>query len=303
MFIFGFKHPPVELTVSHLPTAGEESLARVANCEPYLRRWKSHVEPVLPIVPEPKVRNRRRPSPVRPPSGRSRRTQQLGEERHIRNDQQAGRRVAHQRECQINARERDVLQGEVENAVHNGEHHRKVLRDLDRGVPHGPDDACGLRVVRLCLHIQARRVRSQHTVRGTLHMLQFWMLGCWTRIPIPWQGDRFSMLLVLPKKKNGCAQLSRDMIHVTVEDVMSQLRRQEVRVEIPRFAVESHSDLIPHLEKLQILQVFTPGANLSGVSTNKNEKLLVNNVFHSAKLIVDETGTEAAASMGKFQYR
>ncbi|KAL0276191.1 UNVERIFIED_CONTAM: hypothetical protein PYX00_003807 [Menopon gallinae] len=117
-------------------------------------------------------------------------------------------------------------------------------------------------------------------------------------INIPYQGDRFSMLIVLPKKKNGCAQLGRDMIHVTLEEILSQLKRQEVRVEIPRFTVESNSDFVPYLERLQILQVFTPAANLTGISKNKKEHILVSNVFHSAKITVDEDGTEAAAAVG-----
>lgn len=106
------------------------------------------------------------------------------------------------------------------------------------------------------------------------------------------------MLVLLPKKRNGVRQLSRDLVHATMEEILSQLTKQDVYVQMPRFTADYHKDVADSLKLLQVSQVFGPSANFSRILQQQNESIFVSNIFHSAKIIVNEEGSEAAAATG-----
>ena len=68
---------------------------------------------------------------------------------------------------------------------------------------------------------------------------------------------------------------------------------RKVTLQLPRFTFSSSSDLIPALQSLGLKTAFSSGADFSGMSTLASE---VSGVGQEAFIVVDEEGTEAAAS-------
>lgn len=106
------------------------------------------------------------------------------------------------------------------------------------------------------------------------------------------------MLLLLPTKRNGIQELSRDVIHVSMRSILSSMKMQEVFIQIPRFEISYEHDLIESLKKLHVAEMFGRSANFSNIVSFNSSTLSVNHVFHSAKIKVDEEGSEAAAATG-----
>ena len=64
---------------------------------------------------------------------------------------------------------------------------------------------------------------------------------------------------------------------------------------LPRFAAESHVELVPTLKALGVRAAFDPNrGDFTGITTQ--EPLYISAVVHQANITVDETGTEAAAA-------
>ncbi len=75
------------------------------------------------------------------------------------------------------------------------------------------------------------------------------------------------------------------------------MRRQEVRVSLPRFKMEETYDMKSLLISMGMEDVFDEQkVNLSGMSPNND--LVVSKVVHKAFVEVNEEGTEAAAATG-----
>ncbi len=75
------------------------------------------------------------------------------------------------------------------------------------------------------------------------------------------------------------------------------MRRQEVRVSLPRFKMEETYDMESLLISMGMEDVFDElKVNLSGMSPNND--LVVSKVVHKAFVEVNEKGTEAAAATG-----
>lgn len=106
------------------------------------------------------------------------------------------------------------------------------------------------------------------------------------------------MVILLPNKRNGIKQLTRDIIHIPIGSIFSELREKEVYLQLPRFSAEYKNDLSESLKSLQITDIFSQKANLTRILTDKNETLFVSKILHAAKIIVNEEGSEAAAATG-----
>ena len=73
------------------------------------------------------------------------------------------------------------------------------------------------------------------------------------------------------------------------------LEDRMVQLSMPRFGVETATDLATVLAALGMPSAFDPDrADFSGITTA--ERLFISNVIHQANIDVDEKGTEAAAA-------
>lgn len=110
------------------------------------------------------------------------------------------------------------------------------------------------------------------------------------------------MLLLLPNEGNKVEQLSRDLVHVSLNSILSEIKSQEIFVQIPKFEISFETDFVEILKKLQVSSLFSPRANFSNITLSNSDSLTVQNVLHSAKITVNEHGSEAAGSTGKNRY-
>jgi serpin B len=116
-------------------------------------------------------------------------------------------------------------------------------------------------------------------------------------LELPYAGGALSMVILLPKTKDGLAQLEAALTDQNLADWLTHLRRGKVVVTLPRFKLTSQFELTAALKKLGITDAFSvPPADFSGM--NGKQDLFVSAVVHKAYVDVNEEGTEAAAATG-----
>ena len=114
-------------------------------------------------------------------------------------------------------------------------------------------------------------------------------------LKMPYEGDRLSMLVVLPEDRDGIDSLEESLSSELIKKWQQELYPQEVKVVMPKFTTKTSYDLIPLLKNLGMLDVFNPdGADLKNIGSSA-ANLFVSAASHDAFVDVNEEGTEAAA--------
>jgi serpin B len=111
-------------------------------------------------------------------------------------------------------------------------------------------------------------------------------------VSLPYIGD-YSMVILLPKKREGLADLESSLTAEGLSDVMTKLTQQEAQVYLPKFKMQGEYQLVKPLANLGMTDAFNSSADFSAMTSA--EKLYVNSVIHKTYIAVDEAGTEAAA--------
>ncbi|XP_019060807.1 corticosteroid-binding globulin isoform X1 [Fukomys damarensis] len=88
------------------------------------------------------------------------------------------------------------------------------------------------------------------------------------------------------------AELSRD----TIQRWSESLAHRQVDLYLPKLSISSAYDLRAMLADMGIVDLFTPGANFSGIT--QEAPLMLSKVIHKATLQIDENGKNAAATPG-----
>ena len=119
-------------------------------------------------------------------------------------------------------------------------------------------------------------------------------------VELPYQGDEISMLVFLPDRKDGLADLERKLSASFITRCASHVRSREVILLLPRFKITWGTvDLTDQLRALGMELPFTRAADFSGINGQmppSEDALFVSAVFHKAFAEVNEEGTEAAAA-------
>lgn len=115
-------------------------------------------------------------------------------------------------------------------------------------------------------------------------------------LEMPYVGEELSMVFLLPKKKDGLADLEKALTAEKLNDWFRDLRTQTVEVFVPRFKMTAEFRLKPTLSSMGMSLAFGDGADFSGMDGTKN--LFIKDVIHKAFVDVNEKGTEAAAATG-----
>ncbi|XP_018330333.1 uncharacterized protein LOC108740504 [Agrilus planipennis] len=115
-------------------------------------------------------------------------------------------------------------------------------------------------------------------------------------VELPYNDDKYAMLILLPNDKSTVEGLIRDLQHVSFSHVIDVLEKAEVLVEIPKFELEYSADMVPPLTSLGLRNVFGQNADLSGITENGNIK--IDSIIHKTKISVNEEGTVASAATG-----
>ncbi len=117
-------------------------------------------------------------------------------------------------------------------------------------------------------------------------------------IALPYQGDRLSMIVVLPWELDGMAALESRLSAQTLAGWGAGLGRQperRVQVHLPRFTLETAYDLVEPCRNLGMREAFMADvADFTNMGWPQGD-LWISQVRHTAVMAVDEEGTEAAA--------
>ncbi|CAH1773882.1 unnamed protein product [Owenia fusiformis] len=118
-------------------------------------------------------------------------------------------------------------------------------------------------------------------------------------LELPYEGDDLSMYVVLPDMKMGLGDIEKILNIETLETLVDTANFEEklVQVSLPKFEIAQKFDLRSNMAALGMADLFSnTKANLNGISEGAN--LFVSALAHKAYVIVNEEGTEAAASTG-----
>jgi serine protease inhibitor len=113
-------------------------------------------------------------------------------------------------------------------------------------------------------------------------------------LEMPYQGERFAMLIVLPKKTQGLADIEEQLTTEQIALWRSQLDKKRLDILIPKVTFTSRFQLKETLSSMGMTNMFRPGADFSGISDEPG--LYVGEVIHQAFVRIYEEGTEAAAA-------
>jgi serine protease inhibitor len=134
-----------------------------------------------------------------------------------------------------------------------------------------------------------------HTMRRTSEFAWARVEGL-SLIELPYEGERLSMVVLLPDSTDGLPELEARLSLVQLDKWLSSLRPTLVQVLLPRFRMQAGYDLIPSLNSLGMRSAFVARvADFSGIDDGP-EPLWIDYIAHKAYVDVNERGTEAAAA-------
>lgn len=113
-------------------------------------------------------------------------------------------------------------------------------------------------------------------------------------LEMSYKDQRMTMLILLPHKVDGLANLEKKLTGPLVTDTVESLKRERVMVYLPKFHAETEYQLAETLSAMGMKLAFTPSADFSGITDVK--PTYISAVIHKAFVDVDEKGTEAAAA-------
>jgi serpin B len=113
-------------------------------------------------------------------------------------------------------------------------------------------------------------------------------------VELPYQGGALSMLVLLPRRVDGCGGLEDRLTPALLSRLLDQMRERRVEILLPRFKLESELSLNDALAKMGMPDAFGSKADFSGMDGTRF--LYISGVFHKAWGEVNEEGTEAAAA-------
>jgi serpin B len=114
-------------------------------------------------------------------------------------------------------------------------------------------------------------------------------------LELQYAGNDLSMLVLLPRKVDGLAELEKSLNQTNYAAWTKVLRSREVQLALPKFKTTSEFSLKGTLSALGMTDAFRYGiADFSGMDGTK--ELFISAVVHKAFVDVNEEGTEAAAA-------
>lgn len=113
-------------------------------------------------------------------------------------------------------------------------------------------------------------------------------------LQMPYKGEELSMVVLLPKDKDGLAQLEVRLAPDQLATWISEASMRNVQVFLPKFTLTSQCNLSGILQMMGMTDAFSGNADFSGIESEK--QLSISEVIHKAFVEVNEEGTEAAAA-------
>jgi serpin B len=118
-------------------------------------------------------------------------------------------------------------------------------------------------------------------------------------VELPYKGDAFAMVVLLPKKIAGLPELESSLNAKNAGTWIARLekaRGREVALYLPRFKLATEcKKLIRTFRRLGVNDAFGPKADFSGIGGSPGF-IFIGNIVHKAFVEVNEQGTKAAAA-------
>ncbi|CAH0699831.1 unnamed protein product [Spodoptera exigua] len=116
-------------------------------------------------------------------------------------------------------------------------------------------------------------------------------------IEMPYAGDESSLLIVLPNEVDGLNNLVKKLENPEVlPKAMEKMYTNEVVLDLPKFKIETTTDLADVLYKMNIKKLFTRGEARLNHLIKDAKDLYVSNALQKAFIDVNEEGAEAAVA-------
>jgi len=114
----------------------------------------------------------------------------------------------------------------------------------------------------------------------------------WRAVELPYVGGSLALTIIVP---DSMAAFQSSLTPDLLAGLTGALQPRSVQLALPKFGIESKTDLATTLAAMGMPLAFDPDrADFSGITTE--ERLVISAVIHQANIDVDEKGTEAAAA-------
>uniref|UniRef100_A0A0K8SVN5 Serpin domain-containing protein n=1 Tax=Lygus hesperus TaxID=30085 RepID=A0A0K8SVN5_LYGHE len=135
-------------------------------------------------------------------------------------------------------------------------------------------------------------------VRGTFRKALVPTLNSYV-IELPYEDSRYSLVIVLPTRRNGIRQVVKDLAHNPLGPILERLPFNYLILHVPKFTAEYSQSLKKVLIDLGVNTMFSDASDLSGMFGGPAHTK-VTDVIHKAKIDVTEDGTTASAGTAVF---
>lgn len=115
-----------------------------------------------------------------------------------------------------------------------------------------------------------------------------------TIVEVPYRSGLSSMYILLPKRESSMTDLLSTLDYESFSEIISNLTQQTIRLSMPKFHMESRTEMKKQFIKMGMQKPFSAEANFRGINGKKN--LMIDEVIHQAMIDVNEKGTEASAA-------
>ncbi|XP_046559944.1 serpin B6-like isoform X2 [Haliotis rubra] len=116
-------------------------------------------------------------------------------------------------------------------------------------------------------------------------------------LELPYEGDRFSMLVMLPNEIEDLPTLENGLTVDLLASRLDTVVASDLKVYLPRFKLETAISVKESLQNMGMTNPFLEGmADFSGIVNTG--QLYISDVIHKAVVDVNEVGSEAAGATG-----
>jgi serpin B len=112
-------------------------------------------------------------------------------------------------------------------------------------------------------------------------------------VELLYDGARLTSMIIILPEDGSFKDFESQINYSLLKQIISGIERKQVQIQMPRFEFESEFSLKDSLREMGMASAFE-NADFSGMTGSKG--LFIADVLHKAFVLVDETGTEAAAA-------
>ncbi|MCP5283215.1 MAG: serpin family protein [Rhodoferax sp.] len=113
---------------------------------------------------------------------------------------------------------------------------------------------------------------------------------------LPFKGDGFKLLIAMAPAGHTLDAMQSVLSGLDIATWSSGLKPSTCRLQLPRFALQGNTmRLKPALQALGVRTAFGDDADFTPLAGAAGRKLSLSEVFHSANIVIDESGGEASA--------